>query len=301
METLAPSQVIAPFGKINVWRQADGSKKIRAYILVERPFEGAKAGVAIDGSASMRQAYGFPAGLAGLFSNKRSGPNLVTPEARKMCAYLAKSLDVDGQTAVIYWGTGAGSRGTEIIGDLTEAQANSFDFVGPKQFGGGATALLPALRYFVDRFASAKWGMYIFITDGAIDDIEEVKRYTVQLARNIESGSRPPLKFIVIGVGDQIDERQMIALDDLDTGTSQDLWDHKIAKEMGQLAEIFAEVVDETVILADNGIVRDAKGNAVKDYRDTGLPALLEFDLPAVAADAFTLEFGGQVVRQPLP
>jgi hypothetical protein len=80
-----------------------------------------------------------------------------------------------------------------------------------------------------------------------------------------------------------------------------DLWDHKIAKDMGQLAEIFAEVVDETVILADNGIVRDAKGNVVREWRDTGLPALLDFSLPAGAANAFVLEFGGQVFRQPLP
>jgi hypothetical protein len=301
METLSPAQVIAPFGKINFWPQPDGSKRVRAYILVERPFEGAKTGVAIDGSASMRPAYGFATGLRGLLSSKHAGPNLVTPEARKMCAYLARTLDVDIQTAVIYWATGSGSQSTEIIGDLTEAQANSFDFTGPKQFGGGATALLPALRYFADRFATARWGMYVFITDGFIDDIKAVKQYTTQLAQSIGAGSRPPLKLVIIGVGDQVDERQMIELDDLDTGTSVDLWDHKIAKDMGQLAEIFAEVVDETVILADNGIVRDAKGNVVREWRDTGLPALLDFSLPAGAANAFVLEFGGQVFRQPLP
>ncbi len=110
METLSSSQVIAPFGKINIWRQPDNSKKVRAYILVERPFEGAKTGVAIDGSASMRSVYGFVTGWTGLLSSKRVGTNLVTPEARKMCAYLARSLDVDSKTAAIYWGTGSGGR-----------------------------------------------------------------------------------------------------------------------------------------------------------------------------------------------
>jgi hypothetical protein len=93
----------------------------------------------------------------------------------------------------------------------------------------------------------------------------------------------------------------MIELDDLDTGTNIDLWDHKIAKDMSSLAEIFTEVVDETIILAESGTIRDASGNLIKDYRDTGLPALLEFTLPSTAAGAFTLEFGGQIIRQPLP
>jgi hypothetical protein len=301
METLSPTQVIAPFAKINQWRQPDGTRRIRAYILIERPFEGAKTGVAIDGSASMRLAYGFAGGVLGLISSRRSGANLVNAEARKMCAYLARSLDVDGCTASIYWGTGRGSREYEVIGDLTEAQASTFDFGGPKHFGGGGTSLLPALRYFVERFAAAKWGMYVFITDGVIDDLEDVKKYTIQLARSIEAGDRQPLKLVMIGVGSQVDENQMVKLDDLDTGTNQDLWDHKIAKEMGQLAEIFAEVVDETVIVADHGVVRDAKGRTIRDFRDTGLPALLEFTLPTDASNAFSLEVGGRIIRQPLP
>jgi hypothetical protein len=70
---------------------------------------------------------------------------------------------------------------------------------------------------------------------------------------------------------------------------------------MGQLAEIFAEVVDETVIVADHGVVRDAKGRTIRDFRDTGLPALLEFTLPTDASNAFSLEVGGRIIRQPLP
>lgn len=301
METLETSRVTAPFGKINLWRNPDGSVKVRSYITIERPFENAKAGVAIDGSASMRPAYGFRPGLLGaLLSNRRDGINLVSAEARKMCAYLARRLDVDGRTAVVYWGTGPASEAVEFLGDLAETEIAACDFSGPRSFGGGETALLSAVRYFVERFATARWGMYVFLTDGAIRDLDAVKQYTLHLARAIEAGKRSPLKLVMIGIGDQIDESQMIELDDLDTGTDVDLWDHKIARSMTDLSEIFTEVVDETVILADTGVIRDAWGGVVRDYRDTGLPALLEFELPPGAAGAFVLEYGGQVIRQSL-
>lgn len=301
METLETSRVTAPFGKINLWRNPDGSVKVRSYVTIERPFENAKTGVAIDGSASMRPVYGFRPGLLGaLFSNRRNGANLVSAEARKMCTYLASRLDVDGRTAVVYWGTGPASEAVEFLGDLSETEIAACDFSGPRAFGGGATAILSAVRYFVERFAAARWGMYVFLTDGAIRDLDAVKQYTRHLARDIEAGKRSPLKLVMIGVGDQIDESQMIELDDLDTGTDIDLWDHKIAQSMTNLSEIFTEVVDETVILADTGVIRDARGGVVRDYRDTGLPALLEFELPAGAAGAFVLEYGGQIIRQSL-
>jgi hypothetical protein len=300
METLAPSQVIYPFGKINIWRQTDGSKKVRAYIIVERPFEGAKTGIAIDGSASLRPSYGYPGGLFGVFSNKTSGQNLVSTQAQKMAAYLARTLDVDSTTSSIYWATGSGQDGIEPIGDFNETQASLYDFKGPQRFG-ARTRLTPALKYFVQRFKSSKWGMFIFITDGIIDDLNEVKDYTTQLAKEIEAKTRNPLKLILIGVGPDVEEKQMTELDDLDTGTSIDLWDHKIASEMSQLAEIFTEVVDEKIVLSENGLVRDSKGGLVHDFRDTGLSALMEFTLPSNACDAFTLELGGQIIRQPLP
>lgn len=300
METLDPSLVTRPFAKINLWRNPNGSVKVRCYVLVERPFENAKTGVAIDGSASMRPAFGYSPGLLGaLFSSQAKGTNRVGPEARRICGYLARQIDVDGQTSIIYWGTGPYSESIEVIGDLTADEIAAKDFSGPRSFGGGKTALLAAVRYFTERFVEAPWGMYVFLSDGLIRDLVEVKSYSVRLAHEIVAGCRPPLKLILIGVGDQIDERQMIELDDLDTGTALDLWDHKVVHEMRELTELFAEVVDETAILADSGTVRDGLQNVVRQYRD-GLPALLEFELPAGAADAFTLELGGQAIRQPL-
>jgi len=298
MDTLPASQVVMPFGKINIWNQPDGSKKIRAYIVIERPFEGAKTGLALDGSVSLRPAYGYPNNIWSLFFPSKSLPNEVTGQAQKICSYLAKHVDVDSNTTAIYWATGSPG-GLETIGDLSDAQAMAKAFDGPKSFG-SQTKLAPALKYFTDRYKTAKWGMFVFVTDGILDDLADVKSLTTQLARDIASGKRNPIKLILFGVGSQIQESQMIELDDLDTGVKVDLWDHKIAAEMSDLSEMFTEVVDETVILADNGIVRDSIGRVIKDFRDTGLPALLEFTLPKDACKAFNLEFGGQIIRQPL-
>ena len=70
MAILQASQVILPFAKINIDENPDGSKTIRAYLLIERQIEGAKTGVALDGSASMRPTYGFK-GLSGFLFNHR--------------------------------------------------------------------------------------------------------------------------------------------------------------------------------------------------------------------------------------
>jgi hypothetical protein len=185
-----------------------------------------------------------------------------------------------------------------VVGDLTADQAEKHVFSAPRDYGTG-TQLLPAVEYFVNRFSDAPWGFYVFLTDGELHDLDAVKDFSRRLAREIASGKRKPLKFVLIGVGDGVKEAQMEELDDLDTGTSVDLWDHKIAREMRQTHDIFAEVVEENARVADSGKIYDDTGRVVKDYSDTGLPARLSFTLP-VGSKSFTLEVNGQRITQPL-
>jgi hypothetical protein len=289
MDTLPPERTVEPFGKVNLRREPDGRIWVRAYVLMERVVEGARTGIAIDGSGTMMPWFGV---------QRKGAPNVVSPFVQEMCAYLARKLDAAGSTSAIYWATGDDGRAIEEIGTLTAEKATQYDFGGPRNYG-NHTCLLPALRYFVDRFSAAPWGLYVFISDGRLDDLEDVKTYTTQLAQEIAAGQRHDLKLVMIGVGRRIDEAQMVELDDLDTGTDLDLWDHKIAANMQHLAEVFTEVVDENIIVAPQGRVLDASGNVVTDYRDTGVPALLEFVLPA-GSTAFTLEIGDNAITQPL-
>lgn len=229
----------------------------------------------------------------------RSTDNVVQPVARKMIEYLAGQLDADGGTTLIYWACGQDGSATEVAGDVTAEECETLEIGGPKQkdFGDG-TKLLPAMKYFVDRFVDAERGMYVFLTDGRLDDLDDVKRYTTRLAKDIQGKRRKPVKCVLIGIGDGIDEAQMEELDDLDTGTEVDIWDHKIAREMRSLVEIFAEVVDENRIVAPTARIFDDSGSVVATFAD-GLPAKVSFDMPRSSA-WFELEAGETRVRQPV-
>lgn len=292
--------VVDPFGEVNVYPGSAGKNRITATILMEPFREGTQTGIAIDGSGSMANLFGVKAGgaLSPIFLKRDPLQNVVSPVAQALCSHLARHLDADGGTTCIYWATGQGGSQIEVVADFTAEKAEKHLFGPPKLFGSG-TQLLPAVKYFVDRFADAPWGFYVFITDGELHDLDAVKTYTKQLAQAIAAGKRKPVKFVLIGVGPDVNEKQMEALDDLDTGTDIDLWDHKLASEMRAVQQIFAEVVDRNARVAEKGKILDPDGRTVKDFSDTGVPGLLEFEIASNAA-YFTLEVPGHRVHQAL-
>ena len=98
-------------------------------------------------------------------------------------------------------------------------------------------------------------------------------------------------------MGKNIDEEQMIELDNLETGTGIDIWDHKIAKDMRMIEEIFAELVDETVIVTSPSTIYDDSNHIVVHFTD-GLPGKVVFRMPKTSV-FFDLEVGGkQRIRQ---
>jgi len=294
-------RVVEPFGEVNVYPLPSGQRRVVATILMEPHREGSQTGIALDGSGSMSKLYGIEAGnrvLSAIFGTPKPAANEITPVAQKLCAYLARKIDADGGTTCIYWAVGPGGSQVQVIGDLTADQAEKHLFGPPNDFGTG-TQLLPAVQYFVERFRSAPFGFYVFITDGELHDLDQVMDYSKRLAREVAAGRRNPLKFVLIGIGPSVNERQMEELDDLDSGTSVDLWDHKLAAEMRHLQDIFAEVVDKNARVAEHGQILDPRGRVVKDYAGAGLPAYLEFEMPG-DAEYFTLAVNGQLIHQGL-
>jgi hypothetical protein len=222
--------------------------------------------------------------------------NRFEPLARPATASLAAGLDAAGGTTVIYWACGDGKQ-IELVGELAAEDCEQALFTGPKTVGfGEGTHLTPAVRYFADRFPDAKSGLYVFLTDGELDDLEEVKRHTIQLCEDIAARRRSPLKCVLVGIGDNIDRGQMEALEDLDSPTGIDIWDHKIATDLPSLPEIFAEIVGENQIVAPSARIFDAGGQVVKDFPDS-LSAKIRFSMPA-SSDFFELEVGGQRIKQ---
>lgn len=330
-----PGNIVAPeFGEVNIWNR--GQKREVLFTILMEPegeeAEGWQTGVALDASESMKDDYGrgllgkLPPDIKAEYEKQgwiqsrmeegrwvtsfqkqayedaikrgyfQSSPNKVQSVAQDFTAFLAKSLDINGSTTLIYWACASGSE-IEILGNFTADECKTINFTGPSKHTFGKTTILtPAVKYFVERFEKARRGMYLFITDGRIDDLEEVKRYTTRLAQNIASGKHNPIKCVLIGVGSEVARHQLEELDDLDTVGDIDIWDYKIAEEMACVLQIFAELVDENQIVAPTATIYDSSGNIIKKYSD-GLPAKVSFSLP-INSEWFELEVYGKKIRQ---
>jgi hypothetical protein len=330
---LPTSMLAKEFGKVYV-RDDGPERHVEFTVWVQQlsgaQAEGWRTALAIDASASMKDWYGrnltgtLPKGVIAEYKAKgwvfdrlddgcrvtsfkkeayedaiarqhlKFTDNIIEPLVRDFVAYLATELDTEGRTTLVYWACGDGSA-YEVVGDFSAAQCDRLKINGPKSvsFGTG-TKLKPSMKYLVERFRDATQGMFVFITDGKLEDLPDVKRYTVDLATAVARKKRNPLKCILIGVGDDVDERQMVELDDLDTGTDIDIWDHKIAREMRALSEIMVELVDE--VLDVSAVIYDASGQVVSRFTD-GLPGNVSFVMP-VSSDYFELEVGGRRIRQ---
>ncbi|MCY2927899.1 MAG: VWA domain-containing protein [Planctomycetota bacterium] len=329
---LVPSHLTRKeFGKVYV-QNLGQQVRVEFTAWVPKDEEGWQTGLALDASGTMKGWYGrrmtnaIPESAMAEYSRKgwvatrvtdgqevpfltgkgiedaksrgyiRPMENIVQPTARELMSYLASEMDVDNRTTLVYWACGDGG-GFEVVGDFSKEECRALEIAGPKkeQFGNG-TRLTPVVKYFVDRFSSAKRGIYIFVTDGKLDDLEQVKAYTTELAHEIEAGRRTPVKCVLIGVGLLIDEDQMEQLDDLDTGTDVDIWDHKIHKDMRGVEEVVVELIDESRIVAPSAIIYDAAENVVARFTD-GMPAKVSFTMD-VASPFFVLEVGGTRIKQ---
>jgi len=332
---LQASLLAKEFAKIYI-RDMGDKREVRYVMLLDdltgAQAEGWQTGLALDASASMREWFGK--NLCGeirpriLKKYKKKGwakyidrdgvsflslqeeayadairkgelkytENIVEPYVRDIAAYLAAELDDRGQVSLAYWACGDGAE-FEVIGDVAEADCNALEVTGPssKDWGTG-TKLAPVMRHFVEHFKGTPRVMCVFITDGRLDDMQDVTACTVALAKAIEAGEMEEFKCVLIGVGEEIDEQQMSELDDLDTGTEIDIWDQKIAADMRAVSEIIGELVTG-LITESAATFYDDEGNVA--YRSDGLPAQGSFTLPA-SSQFFELEVSGQRIRQPL-
>lgn len=285
-------QIVKPFSDVH-----NKGGHILATLLHDPTVEGLDVALYMDGSASMEDEYG-PRGVLAKLGGVR---NLVEPQMRWMLEYLA-TKDKDGVLRVAYWATGDGSA-IEVVGDLNGTQAKEYKFPGP-QFYGKGTVMLPVLRDYVAYLRQqmekgAKRGLAVIITDSQVHDASDILAYSTQVAKEIQAGRLPRINFVLVGVGDQVDEEQMEKICHHEYPGIGHLWCHRIADRMEEMAELVAVLVDETMTVAAGGRILDDKGNIVKVY-ESRLPAVLEFNVPP-GTTAFTLEVGGEKYTQPIP
>ena len=284
--------VVKPFSDVHL-----KGRTVVATLLHDPTVEGLDVALYMDGSASMENTYG-PRGILAKLGPVR---NQVEPQMQWMLEYLANK-DRDGVLRVAYWATGSGAD-LEIVGDLEGTKAKQYKFPGPRAYG-KATILLPVLRDYVAHIKrevterGARRGLAVIITDSQLSDPEDVIAYTQQVAKEIAAGRLPRINFVLLGVGEQVDEAQMEKIGHEEYPGVGHLWCHRHADKMEEMAELVAVLVDETMTVAAGGTVYDNKGKVVKTYEGR-LPAVLQFDVPD-GCDAFTLEVGGQRFTQPI-
>ncbi|VTS05830.1 VWA domain-containing protein [Tuwongella immobilis] len=298
---------VEPFGEVNVFRETDGRLRVVATVLMEPDIEGAKAGLALDASASMKKIYGANAPVSPLFAKAAGVTNIVEPVARTMASYLARFAS-SGRVTLAYWACDSDGSKVEPIGEFNDDQTQTIDIRGPRKFPWGRnTRLLPPVKYFIEQvFVNCPWAIGVFVTDGEIADLAEVKAYSLDFAKAIAKGDRSFVKLVLLGVGEEVRQSQLAELDDMFDGSDLrdpkgepiDLWDHKLVSEMKSLTEIFAEVISEHVILAESGQVLDHRHQVVHHYTD-GVPGRLEFFLPGDATE-FTLKLPHLAIVQDL-
>ncbi len=318
MAQLASNLIQDTFGEVNAWKMQDGTVRVKAYVLMRPILEHAQTGIAINGSSSMADIYGGPRTVSDLFGGINS-PNCVEPVARKMASFLA-GFDREGKTSAIYFGLGkkdaprGGCEGAEVqeIGELDRRAAETYSFTLPANAGQSA-CLAPAIRYFLNHFNPHGWLICLFLTNGKIDDLEEVKALSKNICREMSEGKRGYTKFVLLGLGRELSLPGSPAalafseLDDLNSSSgpdipSQDLWDLKLAADMRKEEEIFAEAASERIILCKGAEIIDSNGLPVKPVSGIPfheeLPSIMDFTM-SPGATAFTLRLpNGRQVTQ---
>ncbi len=228
--------------------------------------------------------------------------NEVEQPVREMLQYLA-TKDRNGKLRVAYWACGKGGRQLEQIGELSAADAPARTFPGPKDAGTG-TCLAPALEDFVAYVRPLKAqgctrACGVFVTDGQIQDQGAVQTLSRKIAEQVSRAELPKVHLVLVGVGEQVSEKQMEEIAHVDHPGAEHLWCHRVAEEMHRMSELVSGLVDETMSVATGGTVYDSQGSVVRRYEGR-LPAVLEFRLPP-GHRYFSVEIDGRRYEQRLP
>jgi len=299
---MSSERPVEPFSDIHF----EGGK-VEAVLLHDPTVEGLDMAIYMDASRSMEEEYQPKEKARGFLDWLRGRtpeilPNDVEPQVQWMLEYLA-TKDRNGKLRVAYWACGRGGREVKVVGELEGKDVRRYKFPGPGKMGTG-TVLTPALRDYVAYLKGevpkgARRGCAVIITDGELHDADDVKRFSGQLAKEMVAGRCPRTNFVLVGVGDSVNEEQLEDIAHGEYGGIGHLWCHRHANEIRNVAEIVAVLVDETMTVAAGGTIYDDHGTVIKTYEGR-LPAVLQFAI-GETAKSFTLEVNGQRYTQPLP
>lgn len=215
-----------------------------------------------DGSGSMEKHYKH----SGWTHN---GPSDVEKFLHKAAAFVAEQ-DTDKGVQVYTWATGDGTKvvnlGNHPQDELEKLviKTNADDNAGSDaiQLGKG-TYLAPALKQIVKETvldSGAGYGLIVATTDGRLNDMPAVKQWATQMAKQIEAKQHPPFKIVLVGF-DDADPAEMEELDNLDTGTSIDIFNALAVADLdGAMEKLNSETLTSDFVVADGGYL-ESNGN----------------------------------------
>lgn len=277
------SKPVRPLADVNVLPRKDGSHEIVICFMpdpIALVGEGnSKAFLALDASASLKAMYGG----TNVFDPT---PNYVQGVARKLGEILT-SITKSGKVSALYWAVSPDGSKTESIGEFDDAGWIKAVINGPQhEKWGRGTKLLPAIRHGVEQVAKdADWTMGVIVTDGIIEDEQDCMNYCAKVAKAIAIGKCKPIKLVLIGIGQDVDQDQLQRFDDMfeGSGIDYDLWSHGMVASMQDesdiLAVLYGELMDEKTVVASSGSIEDGSGKTLATWTD-GLPGKFRVILP---------------------
>ena len=223
--------------------------------------------------------------------------------AENLIRTFSKGGSESGTCELIYWACGDLGDEIEFAGEVSISELSSLEISGPttRSFGDG-TRISPAFNYFSEKHRDSN-SVFVFITDGRIDDEQAIVSATISVAREIKEGRRKPVKCTLLGVGRKVDRQQFARLDDLEMPEDVadiDIWNAIIFQEVRDLNDAWSEIFDPNTVIGTVLKVFDHQGDLVHQQTDE-VKALITFEMP-MGSEAFILEIDGETkITQLLP
>ena len=156
------------------------------------------------------------------------------------------------------------------------------------------------VRYFWDQvFVNANnTGVAVILTDGAWDDEDHAQllQLTQHMCDEVAAGNRHLMKTVLLALKTDVNENEteriehrFNELDDYESGTDVDPWDHKWVHELSDWSEIFIEMTKD-MTLGVGGKIVDGNGQNVMSSEEFNFG--IQFRMPA-STSSFTLVLDG--------
>ena len=215
--------------------------------------------------------------------------NEIDPETRKVIEFLSTQIDSRELCNLMFWGCEKGL-GWVDLGEISPEDLNENPISGPETSTFGRDPkLLPLVQYLVTKFLDVPRTLVVILTDGNFSDVEEVKDYCITLALLIKAKERNFMRFVLIGIGKEINQNTISELKGMKISPTAELWNYKKADEIEEFGELFQGLLSDEEIVAPHALILDANGKIVKKF-EGGLPAKTSFRMP-IDSTSFSIQF----------